>query len=129
MLATPCGKSSQAIRFTWVMIPGPATCDVKTSVALKVKYRSSHKLQTYKTVLVAPCPPARPPACLPCALRGESGRVYRRASVGQSCWERMVPSSNRIFLLQVFLSDMHPLRLAADLREEQPPDPLEALRQ
>lgn len=53
----------KAIRFTWVTIPGPATCDVKTSVALKVKYRSSHKLQTYKTVLAAPCPPARPPAC------------------------------------------------------------------
>ena len=71
IMATVCGKSSKAIRFTWVTTPGPATCDVKTSVVLKIKYRSSHKLQTYRTVLAAPCPPARPPD----DSSGESGRA------------------------------------------------------
>lgn len=73
IMATTCGKSSIAIKFTWVTIPGPATCDVKTSVALKIKYRSSHKLQTDKTVLAAPCPPARPPD----DPDEESGRAQR----------------------------------------------------
>lgn len=39
--ATAHGESSNGIRFTWVTIPGPATCDVKTSsIALKIEYRS-----------------------------------------------------------------------------------------
>lgn len=62
--ATAHGESSNGIRFTWVTIPGPATCDVKTSSALKIEYRSPRIScrPTRQCWPPAPCPPARRPA-------------------------------------------------------------------